>query len=196
MLKSFKNSSWRDPQLMVRVILGVLLLANVVAAALVLFPLGGSAEDLDRQRVTLQTQLTAKQALLEQTRKHAAAVDKGRSAGDDFLSQYFLPNRTYFSKLLTELQQAAGQTKLKAKDTSYSPQPIEGSDTLSVMSITAAYEGTYADLMHFVHELDKSDKFLIIESLSATPQQSGDILAVSLKVNAFVREDATQQGGQ
>ena len=107
-----------------------------------------------------------------------------------------LPNRTYFSKLLTELQQAASQTKLKAKDTSYSPQPIEGSDTLSVMSITAAYEGTYADLMHFVHELDKSDEFLIIESLSLAPQQAGDILSVNLKVNAFVRDETGQLGGQ
>src|SRR5277367_6196105 len=107
MLRSFKNSSWRDPQLIVRAILGVLLLANVVAAGLVLFPPGGSAEDLDRQRVSLQSQLKSKQAVLDQTRKHASAVDKGRSEGDQFLSQFFLPNRTYFSKLLTELQQAA-----------------------------------------------------------------------------------------
>ncbi len=181
---------------MVRVVLGVLVLANVVAAGLVLFPPGGSAEDLERQRVVLEAQLRAKQSVLETTRQHAAAVDKGRSEGDNFLGQYFLANRTSSSTLLAELQQAASQTKLKARDTTFSIQPIEGSDTLSVTSIVAAYEGTYPDLMHFVHELDRSQRFLMIESLSATPQQTGDILTVSLKVNAFVREDVGQPGEQ
>ncbi len=181
---------------MVRLVLGILLLANIVAAGLVLFPPGGSAEDLDRQRVTLGAQLRAKQAVLETTRQHAAAVDKGRTEGDQFLSQYFLANRISSSTLLGELQQAASQTKLKARDTTFSMLPIEGSDTLSVESIVAAYEGTYPDVMHLVHEIDRSKKFLMIESLTAAPQQTGDILTVSLKVNAFVREDASQPGGQ
>jgi len=196
MLRSFKNSRVRDPQFVVRLVLGILLLANIVAAGLVLFPPGGSAEDLDRQRVTLGAQLRAKQAVLETTRQHAAAVDKGRTEGDQFLSQYFLANRISSSTLLGELQQAASQTKLKARDTTFSMLPIEGSDTLSVESIVAAYEGTYPDVMHLVHEIDRSKKFLMIESLTAAPQQTGDILTVSLKVNAFVREDASQPGGQ
>lgn len=196
MLRSFKNSRVRDPQFVVRVVLGILVLANVVAAGLVLFPIGGSAEDLERQGVTLGAQLQAKRVVLETTRQHASAVDKGRSEGDQFLSQYFLANRISSSTLLGELQQAASQTKLKARDTTFSMLPIEGSDTLSVESIVAAYEGTYPDVMHLVHELDRSKRFLMIESLTAAPQQTGDILTVSLKVNAFVREDASQPGGQ
>jgi Tfp pilus assembly protein PilO len=195
MLKSFKNSRLRDPQFAVRVVLGVLVLANIVAAVFVLFPPGGSAEDLDRQRITLESQLKSKRTLLETTVQHASAVDKGRSEGDRFLSDYFLANRTSSSTLLGELQKAASQTKLRPRDTSFSTQPVEGSDTLSVKSIVASYEGTYPDLMRFVHELDKSNIFLMIESLSAAPQQTGDILAVSMKVNAFVREDAGP-GGQ
>ena len=41
-----------------------------------------------------------------------------------------------------------------------------------MMSITANYEGTYANLMRFVHELDRSPRLLIIEALNAAPQQS------------------------
>ena len=50
MLKSFKI---REPQTFVRAVLGVLLAANLIAAGLVLFPPGGSAEDLERQRASL-----------------------------------------------------------------------------------------------------------------------------------------------
>jgi Tfp pilus assembly protein PilO len=58
------------------------------------------------------------------------------------------------------------------------------------MSISAAYEGSYANLTKFVNLLDKSPRFLIIESLTAAPQQSnaGDLLSVSIKLDTFVRE--------
>jgi type IV pilus assembly protein PilO len=59
-----------------------------------------------------------------------------------------------------------------------------------MMSITATYEGTYADLLHFVHELDRSSKLVIIESLNAAPQQGTNLLSVALKLDTFVREDS------
>jgi type IV pilus assembly protein PilO len=67
---------------------------------------------------------------------------------------------------------------------------VEGSDTLYQMDISAAYEGSYASLLKFVNLLDKSPRFLIIESLMAAPQQSsaGDLLSVTIKLDTFVRE--------
>jgi hypothetical protein len=37
-----------------------------------------------------------------------------------------------------------------------------------------------------VAQLDKSPQFLIMESLSAAPQQSGGVLNISLKLNTFI----------
>jgi hypothetical protein len=189
MLKSFKL---RDPQTIIRVVLGTLLGANLIAAGFVLFPPGGSAEDLERERTNLQTQVRAGHATLDRLRQHAAAVDKGRAEGDDFLSGYFLANRTAFSSVLAQLESAAGQSKIKQRERGFSTEPIEGSDSLSMMSITAAYEGTYGDLMHFVHELDRSPNLLVIESLTAAPQANSPILTVSMKLDTFVREDGTK----
>jgi type IV pilus assembly protein PilO len=188
------NSKRRSREFVVRVILGVLLLANLVAAGLVLFPPGGSAEDLDRQLVSLQTQVTSKQALLERSQRHSQAVERGRSEGDQFVNDYFLGSRTAFSTLAGELDSAATSAKIVQKDHGYSYEPIDGSDTLSVMNVTAQYEGAYPDLMHFVHEIDKSPRLLIIESLSAAPQQGSDKLSVSMKLDTLVREDGA--GGQ
>jgi type IV pilus assembly protein PilO len=63
-----------------------------------------------------------------------------------------------------------------------------------MMSVTANYEGAFADLMQFINLLDRSPKFLILESLTAAPQQSGLTLSVSMKLNSFVRDEG-QQGG-
>ena len=60
-----------------------------------------------------------------------------------------------------------------------------------MMSISANYEGTYANLMRFVHEIDRSPRLLIIEALNAAPQQTGGTLNISMKIDTFVREDGS-----
>lgn len=190
-----RNFSTRMPAATVwRIVLGALLAANLVAAALVLYPPGGSADDLERQRVSLMAQAATRRAQLAQTSQHAVAVEKGRSEGEKFLGDYFLARRTAYSTLLTELVAAADEAKIKPKEHAYATEPIEGSDSLSMMTITANYEGTYANLMRFVHEIDRSPRMLIIEALNAAPQQGNGNLAISMKIDAFVRDDAPLDG--
>ena len=178
-----------DTKFVLRVLVGVLLAANLVAAGILLFPPGGSAEDLEKQLASLQAQAISRRALLEKTRKNVAAVELGRAEGDQFLSQYFLGRRAAPGILLAELGSAEAGSKIKDKGWSATFDPIDGSDTLSMMSITASYEGEYSDLLHFVHEIDKSPSLMIIESLSAAPQTGSKLLSVSLKLDTFVRED-------
>jgi type IV pilus assembly protein PilO len=182
----------RDPKLAVRIVLGILVAMNLAAAGLVLFPPGGSAEDLERQASSLESQVQARRVVLDRTREHAAAVQKGRAEGDRFLNDYFLASRNHMSELLTELESAASESKIKPREHAYAIEPVDGSDTLSMLTITAAYEGTYADLMHFVHEIDRSPRLLIIDSLNAAPQEGAGLLTVSMKMETFVREDANQ----
>jgi len=185
-----RNFKPEGRQIAVRVLLGVLLVANLVAAGILLFPPGGSAEDLEKELVNLQSQATTKRALLDKTHQHVAAVELGRAEGDQFLGTYFLTRRAAAEMLLTELGNAAAGSKIREKERSVSVEPIDGSDTLSMMSIVANYEGTYADLLHFVHEIDRSSSLMIIESLNAAPQAGSNNLTVSLKLDTFVREDA------
>jgi Pilus assembly protein, PilO len=176
-----------------RIALGVLLLATIGAAWIVVYPPGGSAGDLQQQLAALQSQTTARRTLLASTRQHVAAVEQGRTEGDKFLNEYFLARRTAYSTLLSELVDAADRAKIKPKEHAYATEPIEGSDSLSMMSISANYEGTYANLMRFVHELDRSPRLLIIEALNAAPEQSGGTLNISMKIDTFVRDDGSAQ---
>jgi Tfp pilus assembly protein PilO len=178
----------RDPRVVVRAILGVLLAANLVAAALAFKPFGGSADDLRQQRIALQNQLGALQTRLKATQALAAKIQKGRAEGDQFLDRYFTDRRTTYSTIFEELDRTAQGAGIKPRDRNVELNAIEGSDTLEMMSITAGYEGSYESLQKFINQLDRSPRFLIIESLSASPQQGGQAYNITLKLDTFVKE--------
>ncbi len=172
----------------------VLLVLNLVAAFFVWRPLGGSTEQLEQEMVDLRAQVIQRRAVLERTRRNVSKVETGRSQGDSFLDVYFLGERTAYSNILGELVAAAKEAKITPKEHSFQTEPIEGSDTLAMMTINGNYQGTYADLMQFIHRLDKSQRLLIIESLNATPQQgTAGLLNVNMKLDAFVRQELVTQ---
>lgn len=179
----------RDTKTLARLGLGLLLAVNLGLFALVLYPPGGSAGDLETQLQALRAQLQRKRLQIDRTRALAAKVQKGREQGDAFLGKYFLNQRLAFSQVLADLNAAAKQSQIKPREASFELLPIEGSDDLSMMTITANFEGTYADLMQFVRVLDRIDRLVIVESLQASPQQGRPVLDVRLKLDTFVRDD-------
>lgn len=173
-----------------RIALGLLLAANLVAAGLVLYPPGGSAEALEQQLVTLQAQVMQARARLERSRAQAESVERGRREGDQFLKQYFVARRELPSTLLAELNRMADQARIRDRGSAYSIEKIEGSETLNMLTISANFECTYRQLLDFVRQVDRAQSFLIIESLSAAPQPNSNLLTVAMKLDAFVRDDA------
>jgi type IV pilus assembly protein PilO len=172
----------------VRVVLGMLLAANIAAALWVVKPWGGSPEDLAREAGALRRELQERRQTLERLRTLAAKAERAGEQAERFLGEYFLSRRTAYSTLVSELGEAAQKAGIKSKEHAFQDEEVEGSDTLGMLSITANYEGTYADLVEFINLLDRSPRLMIIESLHATPQPSGGILNVTLKVNTFVRD--------
>jgi type IV pilus assembly protein PilO len=187
MPRNFK-AAIRDPRVVVRAILGVLLAANLVAAVIAFKPFGGSTDDLRQRRAGLQTQLAHLQAQLAETKRLSGKVEMARTEGDRFLDRYVTDRRSTFSTIFEELDKTAQEAGIKPRDRNVELNAIEGSDTLEMMSVTAGYEGTYENLQKFVNLLDRSPRFLIIESLVASPQQNGQMLTVSLKLDTFVKE--------
>ena len=186
MLKNFK--ALRDSRILVRLILGVFLAANLAAAVIAFKPFGGSADDLRRRRAELQAQLGMSQARLAETRRMVSKVEMARTEGGQFLDRYVTDRRSTFSTIFEELDRTAQEAGIKPRDRNVELNAIEGSDTLEMMSITAGYEGPYENLEKFIGLLDRSPRFLIIESLVASPQQAGQLLNVSLKLDTFVKE--------
>jgi hypothetical protein len=193
MPKSFNLSPANNPRKLIRVGLGVLAAANLVALYFVLRPIGGSAQELAAQSLEMRSAIRQQQGVLERTRLLAGKIESGRGEGDKFMGDYFLPRRTAYSTIIAEMNEMASQSKITPRDSALALDPVDGSDTLEMMQISANFEGLYPDVIRFINLLDKSDRLLIVESLNATPQQSGGKVNVALKLDTFVREDGSAQ---
>jgi len=193
MPKSFKIWPPNDPRRVLRLLVGLLLAANVVAAYFVIRPMGGSPQELRQQAFDMRTQIAQRRGILNRTRDLASKIESGRGEGDQFVGHYFLPRRQAYSMIMADLNELATQAKMTPKENAFAIEPVDGSDTLLMMQVSANYETTYQDLVHFVNLLDKADRMLVVESLNATPQQGGSKLNVMLKLDTFVTEDASAQ---
>jgi len=184
----FSTGPVADPLKVWRIVLAALAAANLVALALALFPPGGSAEQLDQELRALRGRLTGHRTNVQKLRALVQKVETARTQQESFMQTYFMASETTSSTILTEIDNNSKKAGLKFKEHSFSFDPIEGSDSISMMTITANYEGNYMDLLEFVNLIDRSDRFLIIDNIQAAPQQTPGMLNARFRMNAFIRE--------
>ena len=122
MARSFKPkfalpANWtREPKFVLRIVLGVLLAANLVAAWAVFHPVGGSAEELDAQIVTFKIQMHQRQASVGTAQQIVGRVEQARTGTDRFLAWYFLTSRTKSSTMVSELISLAKESGMRPKE--------------------------------------------------------------------------------
>lgn len=184
---------WKDPRVVMRGIIGVLLAANLAAALIAFKPFGGGADDLRRERASLQQQLSSLQAQVAKNKQLVLKVQRARTEGDEFLEKYITDRHVVTSTIQGELNNIAEGSGVVFQPTSWTPEPVDGSDTFWRMTINASCQGNYQSLVKFLNLVDKSPRFLIIESLSASPVQSGDKLNVTVKIDTFIRQQPGEE---
>lgn len=183
----------RDPRTIARVVLAILLVADLAAAVMVFHPWGGSPQELRGRLSDLENQVRQRKASLERLRLIVSKVEQGRNQDDQFITTYMMDRRTAYSTIVDGLSKMEQDAGVKSKGNSYSFDLIEGSDTLGMLTITSNYEAAYSNLIKFVNALDRSPRFVLIDSMQATPLQSGTALNISMKFYAFVREENAAQ---
>lgn len=188
MIKDFNWAKVKEPRVAMRALIGALLAANLAAAVVAFKPFGGSADDLRKEESQLQDQLAAAQARVAIGKRLVNKVQGASHDADEFLKKYVVDRRVSFSAINEELNRMATAAGVQFGQTAYSFQDIVGSDTLKKLTINMGVAGNYASLMKFINLIDKSPRFLIIESMqTAAPQQNGQTLAVQFKVDTFVQ---------
>lgn len=176
----------RDPRALIRLVLGVLVAANVVAAVLLWKPWSASPEQMEQQLAALRHQIRQREASVERLKAIVDKVETARTQGDEFIDRYFIPRRTASSVIIAELREAAGRAGVKQAEHTFAFEPIEGAEELEMMTISGNYEGSYQNLVQFVNLLDRSPRLVIVDTLTAAPQRTAGALNVNLKMNAFI----------
>jgi Tfp pilus assembly protein PilO len=182
--------SWKEPQVLVRIGLGLLLAANLAAAGFAFNLFGSSPEALNQALVAANARLQADQAKLTRSRLLTSNIGRGKTESDTFLASYLTNRRHTYSTIISEISDIAKSAGMKTQEWTIAPlDPIEGSADLSMMTVSINFEGGYTQFVKFVNLLDRSPRFLIIESMQAAPQPKGDVLTTNLKLNAFIKDD-------
>lgn len=183
------GAAWKEPRVLVRIALGILLTANLVVAGYAFNVFGPSPEALNRALQAAEASLQAEQSRLVRSRVLTSNIGRGKTESDTFLATYFTKRRNTYSTIMGEIEEAAKTAGMKEQEGTYGLDPIEGSDDLSMMTISINFEGSFAQFVKLINLLDRSPRFLIIESLQAAPQPKGDVLNANLKLHVFVKED-------
>ena len=170
---------------------GVALLAilNLIALFLYLDPPGGSRAELSREGENVRSQINTSGKQAARLQSVSAKVQLGSRESDEFLARFILPKRVAFSNVIGEIQRIAKVSGIQEKDASYSTEPIEGTSDLTLLNSSANYEGSYDSLRKFLYEVDRSPYLIMLESLTANPQQHGSQINTSIKFQAVIKED-------
>jgi hypothetical protein len=166
-----------------------LLAANLVLLFLTLFPPGGSEAELASRRDQLRTEIRLARVSTNRLHTVSGKVESGSKQAIDFETQYFLPERQAYSAIMAEIQRIAKETSVEEREAVYSKEPIEGSDDLSILNAGVRFRGTYANLMRFLNEADKSPMLLMIDTVRATPEQRGGQIDAEIRFQAVIHDD-------
>jgi Tfp pilus assembly protein PilO len=201
-----KNFEWlslggngvpRTPRFWLQLTAATLALLNGIVLFLYLDPPGGSRKELTQESQQIRSQIASVRTRAARLRTVVSKVQVGNTESSEFATVYFLPKRTAYERVIEELQRMANASGLQARDAAFTEEPVEGTADLSILNSTAKYEGSYVNLMRFLHEVDHSPMLLMLDDLQAAPEQRGGQIAASIRFQAIVREvTAPAVGGQ
>lgn len=175
-----------------QIAVGVLVVLNLVAFYLYFFPPGGTRQELTRQSEQLRSEIVSAKAHATRLKTVSTKVQLGGNESSDFEGKYVLPKRMAYGAVIAEIQRMAKVSGLHERDAVYNEEPIEGSADLNLLNSTANYEGNYENLKKFLYEIDHSPMLIMLENITAAPQQKGNEINTSIRFQAVIRDDGTQ----
>ncbi len=164
----------------------------LVAAAYAFNLFGSSPEALNQALVSAEARVRAEQSRLDRSRFLTSNIGRGKAESDTFLANYFTTRRSTYSTSISEITETAKTAGMKTQEWTIGLDPIEGSDDLSMMTISINFEGNFTQFVKFINMHDRSPPFLVIESMHGdSPAKRRSVLNTqALKLHVFVKEDA------
>jgi Tfp pilus assembly protein PilO len=178
---------------LLQIAVAVLAVMNLVALYFYIAPPGGTRRELRRQSEQLRSEIASAKARTNRLKNVSAKVQLGGTESADFEGKYVLPKRTAYGAVIAEIQRMAKTSGLQERDAVYNEEPIEGSEDLNLLNSTANYQGTYDNLKKFLYQVDHSPMLIMLENITASPQQKSNEINASIRFQAVIRDDSSQR---
>ncbi len=176
--------------------LAIALGINIVLYAAVVYPLAQRVANIEQRDRTAEEQLQAAQ------REHAQAAGTltGKDRAATELATFYkdvLPSDLAGARRLTHLRlaQLARESNLKFLHASFEPV-VERNRTLTRLKIEMVLSGSYADMRAFIHQLETSPEFVVIDNVELGEGGEGGPLSVTLHLSTYYRDTTGGNGAQ
>lgn len=172
----------RQTRKKLKLTLAVLAAVDLLAAALYLSPVVGSADSRLMELNQLQADLTMKTRQVAPLKDLPRKVEIAKGQISDFYKNRF-PSQN--SQIYTELGKVAGANGVKIDQVRYKPADTI-SNGLQPVEMEADLSGSYTSLAHFINALERDQMFFIINSVTLGGEPQG-MVKLSVKLETYLK---------
>jgi len=165
-----------------KIAIGAMLAADVVAMAVLFSPLVGSADSRQLQLNLLRVELTKKNREVEPLR----GMDKKIVLAKDQISGFY---RDRFaardSDLANELGKLASENGVRIQQLKYKQEEAESPGVIPV-AMEGSFSGNYLQLVRFINTLERSKMFFEVDGVDLAGESTGPV-KLQITMHSYLR---------
>lgn len=165
---------------------------NLLVYAFFVYPLQSDVANVEQRNRAAQEALAAAKADYARADGTLTGKDRALKELDTFYSSVLAKDLTGARRLtFARLAQLAAKSRLDLERRKYEPVVERGSN-LTRLKVTMDLAGTYADIRDFIHEIEASPEFVVIDDVGLTEGvQSEQALRLTLQLSTYFRTAGT-----
>lgn len=161
---------------------------NLLVYAFFVYPLQSDVANVEQRTRSAEEALAAAQADYARANGTLTGKDRALKELDTFYTSVLARDLTGARRLtFSRLAQLAAKSRLDLERRKYEPVVERGSN-LTRLKVTMDLAGSYADIRDFIHEIEASPEFVVIDDVGLTEGvQSGEALRLTLQLSTYFR---------
>ncbi len=165
-----------------KIAIGAMLAADLVAVAVLFSPLVGSADSRKLQLNLLRAELTRKTREVEPLRGMDTKIVLAKKQIGGFYQERFAAQD---SDLLNELGKLAAANGVHMQQARYKEEDTEISGVIPV-EIEGSFSGDYLQLVRFINALERSKLFFAVDSVDLAGESTGPV-KLEITMHSYLR---------
>lgn len=165
---------------------------NLLVYAFFVYPLQSDVANVEQRTRAAEEALAAAQADYGRANGTLTGKDRALKELDTFYRSVLAKDLTGARRLtFARLAQLAAKSRLDFERRKYEPVVERGSN-LTRLKVTMDLAGSYGDIRDFIHEIEASPEFVVIDDVSLTEGvQSSETLRLALQLSTYFRTTET-----
>lgn len=161
---------------------------NILVFAFLVYPLQSDVANVEQRTRAAESALAAAQAEFGRANGALTGKDRALKELDTFYSSVLAKDLTGARRLtFARLAQLAAKSSLDFERRRYEPVVERGSN-LTRLKVSMELMGSYADVRDFIHEIESSPEFVVIDEINLAEGSQGDsILRLTLQLSTYFR---------